>query len=269
MFKAARLAKIKEILIDRNQVDVQTLSSLLNVSSVTIRNDLEVLEGQGYLRRTHGGAILNDSKNRIQELSMVSTAQNQEFDKARDSIAQIAAQMIHEDEWVFLGPGTTCGYIARHLASTGHYNIITNSLIAASSFSPTATANIVLTGGILNLKCSFLSGEILDASLNNIHIDKAFFSVHGVDTDNGFSVATYPEKSLFYQLKRISNQIIALADYRKFDKVSFLSIGDLDAVNTVITNENIPDRYKQLFFDKGVQLFTFYDIKPSSVQSLE
>lgn len=266
MFKAARLATIKEILIDRNQVDVHTLSSLLDVSSVTIRNDLETLEKQGYLRRTHGGAILNDTKTRNQALASIPPVETPEFDKARDNIAKIAAQMACEDEWIFLGPGATCGYIAKHLAEAGHHNIITNNLYAALSFPTGSNANVIVTGGTLNFKGNFLAGEMLDAALENIHVSKAFFSVQGIDIRGGFSVATYPEKRLFDQLMQISNQIIIVADYRKFDKISFIRIGALDSVKSLITNENIPDNYKTFLFDKGVQLFTTYDINPSSVQ---
>ena len=62
MFKAARLKKIKEIILDQKQIDVQTLSNLLNVSVVTIRSDLEDLEHEGFIIRSHGGAILNDAQ---------------------------------------------------------------------------------------------------------------------------------------------------------------------------------------------------------------
>ena len=267
MFKAARLAKIKELLIDRNQVDVQTLSALLDVSSVTIRNDLEALEKQGYLRRTHGGAVLNDSYIQERELSAMPAGNKPEYDKSRDDIAQIAAQIVTEDEWVFLGPGTTCGYIAKHLAARGHFNIITNNLYVATSVPTNTASNIILTGGVLDIKRGDLSGEMLDSSLKNIHVGKVFFSVSGIDM-SGYSVSTYSEKSLFFMLKGICNQMIIVADYRKFDKLSFLRIGDLSMAKTLISNENIPETYKAYFFENNVQLFTSYDLKPSFVQKI-
>lgn len=267
MFKAARQAKIKELLLDRNQIDVQTLSSLLNVSSVTIRNDLEALEREGYLCRTHGGAILNATDNRERRLSASAVLPDPEFDKCRDEIAQIAAQMIDEDEWVFIGPGTTCAYIVKHLAAKGHFNIVTNNLFAATSIPMGTNSNIIVTGGTLDIKGNFLMGEMLEESLKNIHVGKAFFSVGGVDLHGGYSVASYSEKSLFTQLKGICSQMVIAADHRKFNKISFMRIGNLDAAPTVISNENIPDAYKTYFFENGIQLFTSYDIKPSSVQS--
>lgn len=265
MFKAARLAKIKEILIDRNQIDVQTLSTLLNVSSVTIRNDLEILEQQGYLRRTHGGAILNSTDNAQRELSRSPLQLNIEFDKYRDEIAQIAAQIIGDDEWIYIGPGLTCAYIVKHLNPHNHYNIITNNLIAASSIGSSASSNVILTGGILDVKNGYLTGDMLDSALKNIHVSKAFFSVGGVDLANGYSVSTYGEKSLFEKLCQISSQLIILADHQKFNRMSFLRIGDLKMAKTLISNENIPDDYKAYFFENGIQLFTTYDIKKSSV----
>ena len=69
MFKAARLAKIKEVILDRGQVDVSTLSALLNVSDVTIRSDLELLEKEKIIYRTYGGAVLNeDYSKQIEEM---------------------------------------------------------------------------------------------------------------------------------------------------------------------------------------------------------
>lgn len=265
MFKAARLAKIKEILIDRNQIDVQTLSTLLDVSSVTIRNDLEILEKQGYLRRTHGGAILNSTDNTLRELSRSPLHLNIEFDKYRDEIAQIAAQIICDDEWIYVGPGLTCAYIVKHLNPHNHYNIITNNLIAASSISSSTNSNIILTGGILDIKNGYLSGDMLDSALKNIHVSKTFFSVSGIDLSNGYSVSTYGEKSLFEKLSQISDQLIILADHQKFNKVSFMRIGDLKIAKTLISNESIPNDYKAFFFENGIQLFTTYDIKRSSV----
>ena len=67
MFKAARHEKIKEILLNQKQINVQTLSSWLNVSPVTIRSDFEELEKQGFLVRTHGGAILKEEPAAEQE----------------------------------------------------------------------------------------------------------------------------------------------------------------------------------------------------------
>ncbi len=266
MFKVVRQAKIKEILLDRNQVDVQTLSSLLNVSSVTIRNDLEALEDQGFLIRTHGGAVLNDTMNRDNMLSVTPKQSAVEYDKDKDDIAQIASNLVESGEWVFLGPGTTCGYIAKRLAGRGRFNVITNNLYVATSMPDKSPSNIIVTGGTLDVKGMFLSGELLDSLLKNIHVNKAFFSVAGVDLRGGYSVSSSAEMSLFLRLKEICDQLVIVADHSKFDSVSFMRIGSLNCANTLISNEGIPQKYKEFLFEHGVQLFTSYDIKPSSVR---
>lgn len=266
MFKVTRQAKIKEILLDRNQVDVQTLSSLLNVSSVTIRNDLEALEAQGIITRTHGGAVLNDAYNREKTPGIVSAQNGLEYDKYKDEIAQIASHLISDNEWIFLGPGTTCGFLANSLGQRSRLNIITNNMYAVPLLARNSAINVIVIGGSLMGDKMFLGGDYFTQSLLNIHISKAFFSVAGVDFNSGYTLASFEELSIYNQIRRIASDVVFLADYRKFNKISLSRVGDLGCVNTLISNECIPEDYKSYFFDHGVRLYTSYDFKRSSVQ---
>ena len=110
MFKAARIQKIKEIIANRTQIDVQTLSDILEVSNVTIRNDLEQLEKEGFIYRTHGGAILRENTGTT-SVSGVGYGAALSFDFSVDilHIANLAAEYIEENEWIFLGGGCKIG----------------------------------------------------------------------------------------------------------------------------------------------------------------
>ena len=266
MFKVTRQAKIKEILLDRNQVDVQTLSSLLNVSSVTIRNDLEALEAQGIITRTHGGAVLNDAYSRERTPGAAAAQNPLEYDKYKDEIAQIASHLIGDNEWIFLGPGTTCGFLANCLTQRSRLNIITNNMYAVPLLARNSAINVIVIGGSLIGDKMFLGGDFFTQSLLNIHISKAFFSVSGVDFKGGYSLPSFEELSIYTQIRRIASDVIFLADRSKFNTISLARVGDLTCVDTLISNECMPEDYKSYFFDHGVRLYTSYEIKRSSVQ---
>lgn len=263
MFKAARIAKIKEILLDRGRIDVSTLSSLLNVTEVTIRSDLELLEQENYIIRTHGGAILNEDV--VNQQEEIDSLFHIDYDRNKDYIGRIAADMIDANEWVFLGQGTTCYFIAKALKEKPRVNVVTNNLLAAATLSRNNGANIVLLGGELTHENLFTSGDMFLKSLENIFISKAFMTVTGIDFQSGYTVSNVSDIALFSYLKNISKELIIVADSSKFGKTTFRRIGDLGYANTLITNEDIDERYKSYFFENNIKLFTTYQIKNSSV----
>lgn len=266
MFKAARQQKIKEIILKQNQIDVQTLSTLLNVSVVTIRSDLEDLEQEGFIVRSHGGAILNDAQNRM-DASPAPIASDIDDPHSRENehIAQIAAHLVQENEWIFLGAGAACTAIARTLLSRQGLNIITNNLNVAAVFSKNASCNLLVTGGNLNHSGMFLSGDIFERALNGVYLSKAFISVSGIDMNGGFTVSDIEQANIYNKIRSISREIVFVADYTKFDEISFMRVAPLKEADTVISNEKTPEKYKEYFFNNGIKIFTSYKINPSSI----
>lgn len=275
MFKGARLAKIKDILLERTQIDVQTLSLLLDVSAVTIRSDLAQLEDEGFLVRTHGGAILNDSgsvglpgyepphSRRIEEPRNSPAI---EYSKSREVIGQIADHLIDENEWIFLGPGATCYYIAKALLLRADVNILTNNIYIADLMGARRGGEVVVTGGTLYRPGMFLYGDMFARDLSVLHINKAFLSVGGADLEHGYSVDGMPQASIHNLIKNVCGELYLVIDASKFDQTSFMRIGDLEMGKTVVTNDDIPEKYKEFYFTHGVRLFMSYDIKKSTVR---
>jgi len=268
MFKAARLEKIKEILLERKQVDVQTLSSLLNVSTVTIRSDLEELEKIGFLVRMHGGALLNTTDTVIQKEQAKGffVGSNVEYSKAKEEIGQIAAQFINSD-WIFLGSGTTCYYIARALIDRQNLNVLTNNLLVAFELCKNPGANVIMTGGTLSHKTLNLGGEIFGAYLQSINISKAFISVAGIDLNSAYTVSTAGEFNVFRVIRKISKELFIVADSSKFDKVAFIKVGELDAADAIITNKGVSATYKEYYFNHDIRIFTSYDINNKAIST--
>jgi Transcriptional regulators of sugar metabolism len=263
MFKAARIERIKEIITEKKQVDVSTLSSLLSVTEVTIRNDLDKLEQEGFITKTHGGAMLNVKNSKASDNKATDNINNVEVNKDKEYIGQIAACMVKERESIFLGSGVTCYYVAKALSKKKNINIVTNNLHVANILASNSMINVVLSGGNLINNTMALGGDIVSKSLEGIFVDKAFISVTGIHMSNGFTVPNLEELNVFKTIMNMTNELIVVADYTKFDRTSFVKLGPLNIAKKVITNENIPSEYKAYFFEDGIQIYTSYDINPS------
>jgi Transcriptional regulators of sugar metabolism len=265
MFKAERLQSIKEIIFERRQVEVATLSMLLNVSEVTIRSDLEKLERQGFIYRTHGGATLNEEHTRQNEINDAMSGRSIQYNSNKESIGKIASSLIQENEWVFLGPGSTCYYIAKALTTRKNVNILTNNVYVVNILSSNPYANVLITGGILAHTHCCMIGDLFNRSIENLFFSKAFFTVGGVDFKGGYTVSSAIEMDIFKAVVERSKDLILTIDHTKFDKLSFMKIGDLDIAQTIVSNENIPKEYKSYYFEKGIKIFTSYELDSSIV----
>ncbi len=110
MFAIQRLESILELLNEKGIVQVNELVKLLNVSDVTIRKDLNKLQKDGLITKTHGGAILNKE---LSNPSLISTPKSQISTDNRDVLAQIACSYIQDGDTIFLGSGNTCTAFAK------------------------------------------------------------------------------------------------------------------------------------------------------------
>ena len=264
VFKAARLSKIKEIMVERGHVDVTALSAMLNVSEVTTRSDLEELEQENFLRRIRGGAVLNEDGMRRWNDAYLADRSMMEYVSEKEYIADIAADMVCSDSWVFVGQGTTCYYVGCALAKKTGMRVVTNNLMVAAAFRQNATNQLLVTGGSLNPVHMYLEGDMLFHSLENLHFSDAFFGVGGVSLENGLTVNGSSEIAIINRVRQLCSRLILVADYSKFDKTSFMRIGYIDMPDTIITNERIPEKYKTYCYDHNIQLFTSYRLPHSA-----
>jgi DeoR/GlpR family transcriptional regulator of sugar metabolism len=254
MLAIERQSRIREFMNEYKHADVTTLSVLLSVSEVTIRKDLEKLEQLGVVHRLHGGAVLAESDN-FGRFSV----KNDPFLIEKNEIANLVNQLINPDDIVFLGPGTTCYHIARKLRdSAKHFRIISNSIPIISELYSCPHIDVISTGGqsAHNASYAYLAGNLSTLILDSILINKAIITVNGISEDHGFTVIN-PDLQMFYErLSQQVSELIIVADVSKFDKTSMVPFKKITEIGSIVTNENIPNRYKELFFDSGIQLFT-------------
>lgn len=233
-----RRNKIIQKIESEGSVRVDELSDEFDVSSVTIRNDLDFFEEKGLIHRTYGGALLRN--NVYNDPSIEEKKKINIEEKKR--IAEYAADLIKDGESIILDSGSTTREIALRLKEKKNLTIMTNAINIALELAGCNNLEIMLTGGVLRDKSYSLVGPDAERTMQNYYFDKLFLGVDGMDFEHGLTTFHPLEAQLNRIMVERSNNVIAVTDSSKFTRHSFSYICDLNHINTLVTDKNIsPD----------------------------
>lgn len=260
MFSEQRQAKIMQLLKEYNEVTVGSLTSILSVSEATVRRDLENLEQMNLLHRTHGGAVLvSDNTSDVRAI----INQESEISENNDNIGKTAAKLLVSDEIVAIGPGELGLALARNIPNDFSCTVITNDVLVMLELLKHSSVKVIMVGGAM-LKESdndiFASGELAIEMLDELHADKAFLSVNGINIERGLAIKNYEHALIWKKLKKISNETIIMATQEAFDKKDFIKLMPIDEIKKIISSKDIDDKYKKYFFEHGIPLYTSFDL---------
>jgi DeoR family transcriptional regulator of aga operon len=238
-------------LIQKNgKVRVDDLSEQFDVSSVTIRNDLDFLEKKGICHRTHGGALIR--KNVYEDPTLEEKQKRSKKEKER--IGGKALEYISSGDSILLDSGTTTLEIAFRLNSKKNLTVMTNALNIALKLLSFDDINIMLTGGTLRKESYSLVGPEAEASIKNYYFDKLFLGVDGLDIELGLTTPNPMEAQLNRIMVARAQQVIAVSDSSKFGRRSFSQICSIDAINTLITDTNISPEFEKELLKRNVEV---------------
>ncbi len=245
-----RRADILDKLEEIGEVYVQELSESYNVSEVTIRKDLIVLEKKGLLIKTRGGAIKKKSSN-------FDLGLNQKLKKnykEKQKIGLKAIEFVHNGDTIVLDSGSTTLEIAKNLKKFKDLKVITNSLPIAEEIADFESVEVILIGGILRKEMRSLVGPMAESNLKNYNCDIAFIGVDGIDIEYGISTPIIYEAVLSKIMIDIAKKTIIVCDSSKFKKRSFAKISDLSSVDMIITDTEISADYKSRIERMNIEL---------------
>ncbi len=240
------LDKIKR----EGRVLVGELSDELGISRITIRKDLEFLQAQGLIQRSHGGAIAAQSGT----LFDPSLLEKQKLHpKEKERIANAAVKLVEEGQCVILDSGTTTTAIARALRKFRHLTIITNAVNIAAELTNT-DFEVILTGGTLRKNSFSLVGPLAEEFLKEIHADVLFLGVDGFDPEIGLTTPNILESRVNRAMVNAAKTVVAVCDSTKFGKHSLALIVPSQKIGVVITDENLSPEYREHLQKLGVRL---------------
>lgn len=228
-----RLGQILRRLSEHGSVGVGDLADELRVSQASVRRDLQMLEQQKLLTRTHGGAVASGV---LYELPMrYRGGQNYE---AKRAIASYLCELLPEDvSSVGLTGGTTTTEVARALAERRRsLRVVTNALNIASELAVRANIDLVVCGGSARPESYELVGPLAEQALANLNLDVAVLGVDGISPTAGLTTHHEVEASTDRTLVRTAERIIVAADASKIGRRAFAKIIDVAAVSDIVTD---------------------------------
>ncbi|RYA67550.1 DeoR/GlpR transcriptional regulator, partial [Enterobacter cloacae complex sp. 2DZ2F16B1] len=228
-----RRLDIAEIVRKNGEIKVDDLAEMLAVSGVTIRNDLNYLEQQGYLKRSFGGAIYTSQAGTPIALAPeapVVTDKALETEMAR----QIAAQ-IEDSETLFLGQGSILRKVIPFLAGYDELCLLLNDLAHVPLAQEFLNGETVLLGGVLGSSGKIVEGDLALNALGQYRPSRALIAVDHIAEDGTLSVRQEASARLLSEAVAQSERVIAVVAHRPVYGDKRYAIGDLQQISGIVT----------------------------------
>ena len=251
----ARLTAILTALQKSGSVSVETLSGELQVSHVTVRRDLDTLESQGLLRRTHGGAVS------IEPLfyepfrnDRSFQAQVEKFAEEKRRIGRAAAGLIKKGDIIALTPGTTTTEVVRGLPLNHDITVVTSTVNVAMELSKRKDLDVYVTGGHLHGDWFSLVGPTAAQSLSRVMIHVLFVGADGIDAKSGVSCFDPEEAQLNATMVKHARKKVVVVDHSKFGIVAGWRICSTDEVDVLVTDSGATDEMVAPFEQADIEV---------------
>lgn len=233
-----------------SKVNVIELSLGLNVSEVTIRKDLKLLEDKKLLFRTHGGA----TKVNPYTVDKSVLIKEQINSKEKESIGLCAAQIIGQSDAIIIGSGTTAYALAKAIVRKNKLTVITASLDIALKLSDDAMIDVLQLGGQIRPSSKSAIGSYAEKILEDISCGILFLGADGVDLEQGITTTNLMEAKLNQKMMKAAQFTVVLADSSKMGRKGLAKICALDQIEQIITDSKISEQMVKSLEDLGIKV---------------
>lgn len=244
-----RHKQIIEVLSDRPFASVRDLQRCLGVSAATVRRDIDKIDAMGTARKVYGGISALEGAARA-------TAYARPYDENRDlaveaknRLAERAALMVADGDSVIVNGGSTCFQLGVKLS---HRNIrlYTNSMPLAAYLGENGKCSLTIAGGELHREPLVMYAP---PAQNVFYASKFFVGAQGISAEGVLESHPLMARSM-QELAMNADQIVLLADSRKFAIHARKVALPLSRIATLITDEAISDKDAKMVEDAGVKL---------------
>ena len=214
-------------------VSVGELTSRLNVSEVTIRKDLTILEEMGFLIRTRGGAELAQD-NRFRKTMSIRRG---EYLEAKRAIAEKAAVLVREEDTIFIDAGSTCMLLAEAVAFMS-LRVVTNSIDVMNRLADRPGISLISVGGAYRQQAGSFLGPIAIHNLQDFQFNTCFLGGAAFSEKGIFSSHNSMDSQLKQQVISVSQRKVVLADSRKMGLSAFSVFARPENVDVLVTDRD-------------------------------
>jgi DeoR family transcriptional regulator of aga operon len=241
---------ILQKLQENGRVNIQELSDHMQVSEVTIRKDLKLLEDKNLLFRTKGGGSINNPytvERPIDEKEFINTDE-------KKKIAKAALSLIGQNDSIIIGSGTTVFELARMLYPSKHLTVITPALKVALELCNRPNIDVLQLGGLIHPSSFSATGYFAELVLENISCGILFLGSDGIDLEFGLSITNLAEASLLQKMIELAQVVVIMADSTKFGRRGLGKICTLDSIQYIVTDNKVPANTVALLEERGIKV---------------
>lgn len=253
MFAVQRQESIVQLLKQKGTVTVSELSQIFDVSGETLRKDLLLLEQQGVLVRTHGGAVSRQKGNFYHSLKTRKTMYVEE----KRELAQSAARLVQEGDAISIDEGSTAAEFAKVVAEKfSSLVVVTYSLEVFNILSTNEKLQIMLCGGNYHRTENCFTGQYATNALRSLHVDKAFLSPAAISLQYGIMLH-HPESPLLPLVDAMidnATQAYFMAESGKFEQTAFYKLRDCSPDYIYVTDSKLPQETTALYEANGLRV---------------
>ena len=241
MLAEARRRQLIGFIAQRGFASLEELVGALGVSESTVRRDLESLDADGKVKRTHGGAVCTG------DVLLMPALDEREGTSApeKQAIGRAAANLVGDGDTVLLDGGTTTLEVARALVGRP-VQVVTNSLPIAQLLTASKETDLILIGGYVYPRTGVAMGPLAIATMKGLRAHKVIMGAGGVVAEGIFN-----SNSLLVETERTmmacAQEVVLVADGSKFGRLSLSRLCGLEEIGRLITDPSIPDEYRVLF----------------------
>ncbi len=248
MTSEERKHRLAQYLQKAEFASLEELAAQAEVSVSTVRRDLTVLESEGLIRRTHGGARLVAP----QTDEFAFTARDTHQLDEKEAIGRACAELIRPNQSVIIDAGTTVYHVARYLEPKTP-QIVTNSLPVANLFAGAGKVEVVVSGGVIYPRLGVLVGPLAVEAFSKMHADVAIMSAGGITLD-GLTNSHGLLIDIQLAMMRAAAKVIMCLDHTKFGRRSVTPLSGLEEIDTIVTDNAAPTELVEGLRAKGIEV---------------
>ncbi|MGJ3508885.1 DeoR/GlpR family DNA-binding transcription regulator [Enemella sp. A6] len=243
-----RQAELIRVLAEQGRIEAATAAVALGVTTETVRKDLITLEGQGLLRRVHGGAVPAETISFEPDI-----ASRTEFSNEKNRIARRALELLPDSGSVILDAGTTTARLAELIGSDCALRFYVNALPLALSLVRLPSATVEVLGGTLRRTTVATVGESVTRTLDLVNVDVAFLGTNGISLERGLTTPSTEEAAVKRRMAAAAQRRVLLADHSKIGLIKGVQHAELRDIDVLVTDRLSADQ-RQRLEDVGVEV---------------
>ncbi len=240
--------RIRELLEDREFVDLETLCRELGASESSVRRDLVQLEKTGVIKRVHGGALAVQPRGHLLDYNWQRDRQSDE----KRRIGERAASLIDDDQTVLLDGGSTVAAVAERLVDRS-LRVITNSIPIVRILRDSRDIDLTLTGGYVFPRLEIVLGPLCEHMLSTVAADVLVMGIGGVTAD-GFSNNNTLLVGSERKMIEVSRKVIIVTDSSKFGRPAMTPLAPLDVADVLVSDTGLSGEHRAMLDAAGIEV---------------